>query len=141
MDLWRSCILTREDFSGLHDDCSFVPSFTTKSSVTLIAPQDENYEMLEGLLFYKLSVLTAIQPNFKVDDLISFSVLTKLTERPEDKVGKKGKADKVNNNLKATHWCKIGVAMLCSVIHHAQSWMHLPRRPMNSHLRAPRWLC
>ncbi|MEZ9866885.1 DNA N-6-adenine-methyltransferase [Vibrio sp. 10N.261.51.A4] len=102
-DLFRSCSLTREDFSGLHEDCSFFPSFATKSSVTLIAPQDENYEMLKGLLLYKLSALTAIPVPFKVDDLISFSVLTKLTERPEDKVDKKGTADKVNNNLKATH--------------------------------------
>ncbi|PSU27962.1 hypothetical protein [Photobacterium lutimaris] len=73
--LWSSCVLSRDEISGLNEQCSFATSFALKSSMTLITPQDENYEMLKGLLFYKLSALTAIPIDIKNDDLVSSSVL------------------------------------------------------------------
>lgn len=103
VDLWRSCSLTSNDISGLHEGCSFFTSFGLKSSMTLISPQNENYEMLKRLLFYKLSALTAIPVDIKDNDLVSSAVLINLNDKPADKGDKKGQPDKTRDNLKVMH--------------------------------------
>ncbi|EOX4941903.1 DNA N-6-adenine-methyltransferase [Vibrio alginolyticus] len=47
-----------------------------KTALTLIRPDDEDYELQKGLLFYQLSALAAKPKNLTKDDLTYLSVLT-----------------------------------------------------------------